>query len=214
MAKEIRFTSNYDDQSTDSGFQFEFKCNRCGAGYRSAFQTYAVGALSGVLNTAGNLLGGVLSSAANVTADVRSATWQKAHDDAFVKATEELSDKFIQCPKCNEWVCREQCWNVKKGLCKQCAPDMGVEMAAAQAQKSVEEIHAHAAMAEEDKKLGKDHWRAGVVASCPKCEKPLETNAQFCPSCGAKLHDDTACKKCNAKLQPGAKFCGECGEKC
>lgn len=56
-----------------------------------------------------------------------------------------------------QWVCRKGCWNDKKGLCKGCAPDLGVEMAAAQAQRSVEEIHAHARMAEEDKKLSEEN---------------------------------------------------------
>lgn len=44
--------------------------------------------------------------------------------------------------------------NNKKDLCKQCAPDLGVEMAKAQAERSVQEIHAHACMAEEEKRLG------------------------------------------------------------
>ena len=33
MAGEIEFTTNYSDLSTDNGFQFEFRCNRCGNGY-------------------------------------------------------------------------------------------------------------------------------------------------------------------------------------
>ncbi|HQG57600.1 MAG TPA: zinc ribbon domain-containing protein [Candidatus Dojkabacteria bacterium] len=213
MSEEIRFTNNYEDLSTDNGFQFEFKCDKCGAGYRSAFKPYVAGGVSQVLNTAGNIFGGILSHAASISEDVRSATWQKAHDQAFVEATKELSSKFIQCPRCNAWVCREKCWNVKKGLCKECSPDLGVEMAAAQSSRSVEEVWAHAAMAEEDKKLGAENWRAGVVGSCPECETPLATNAKFCPNCGQKLVDDSKCKKCGAKLQPGAKFCAECGEK-
>lgn len=212
MAEEIRFTSNYEDLSTENGFQFEFKCDKCGAGYRSEFKKFLAGGISQALDTASSLLGGIFSSASTVSDNVKSATWQKAHDDAFTDAIKELQNKFIQCPKCNGWVCREKCWNEKKGLCKQCSPDLGVEMAAAQSSRSVEEVWAHAAMAEEDKKLGKENWRAGVVGSCPNCEKPLATNAKFCPHCGAKLHDDSKCKKCGAKLQPNAKFCAECGE--
>ena len=26
------------------------------------------------------------------------------------------------------WVCRKSCWSTKRGLCKGCAPDLGVEM--------------------------------------------------------------------------------------
>jgi len=81
-------------------------------------------------------------------------------------------------------MCREERWNEKKGLCKQCAPDLGVEMAAAQADKSVEEVWAHAKMAEEDKHLTEADWREGITASCPSCGAPQATNARFCAHCG------------------------------
>ena len=65
------------------------------------------------------------------------------------EAAEQLRPDFIQCPRCQSWVCREKCWNKTKGLCKNCAPDIGVEMAAAQASRSVEEIWAHSKMAKQ-----------------------------------------------------------------
>jgi predicted amidophosphoribosyltransferase len=84
-------------------------------------------------------------------------------------------------------------------------------MAAAQSERSVEEIHRHAAMAEEDKKLSTENWRKTIKASCPKCEKPLATNAKFCPECGYQLKDANKCE-CGAKLEPDNKFCPECGK--
>ena len=96
---------------------------------------------------------------------------------------------------------------------KDCAPDLGVEMSVAQSSRSVEEVWAHAAMAEEDEKLGKEYWRETIRASCPQCNAPLATNAKFCPECGVKLKGTTHCAECGAKLQPGAKFCAECGTK-
>ena len=39
----IKFVRNYDDLSTDRGFQFEFYCDRCGTGYRTHFQASATG---------------------------------------------------------------------------------------------------------------------------------------------------------------------------
>ncbi|HSN67725.1 MAG TPA: zinc ribbon domain-containing protein, partial [Thermoanaerobaculia bacterium] len=33
----IRFTDNYDDLSTDRGYQFKFYCEKCGNGYMSSF---------------------------------------------------------------------------------------------------------------------------------------------------------------------------------
>ena len=212
MGEDIESISNYEDQSTERGFQFEFSCARCDTSYRTPFKAWAVGTASGLLDAASNLLGGVFDSAAEVGEEVRSAAWERAHDSAFAEAVREIKPKFVQCPRCSAWVCRKGCWNTKRGLCKECAPDLGVEMSAAQASRSVEEVWAHAAMAEEDKKLGKEHWRQTIRATCPNCEAPLAVNAKFCPECGAKLKDARHCTECGAKLTPGAKFCPECGE--
>lgn len=211
MSDSIEFVRNYSDHSTDKGYQFEFHCDRCGTGYRTRFKASVAGTVTGVLDAASSVFGGLFGTAADLGNRARSATWQKARDEAFEEAVRELKPQFIQCPRCSGWVCRKSCWNMKKGLCKQCAPDLGVEMAAAQASRSVEEVWAHAAMAEEDKKLGKEHWREGIRASCPKCEAPLATNAKFCPECGAQLKQAAHCAQCGARLTPNAKFCPECG---
>jgi membrane protease subunit (stomatin/prohibitin family) len=214
MSDKIQFTRNYSDHSTDRGFQFEFFCDRCGTGYRSQFIPYAAGTVSQALNTASGLFGGLFNSAANVSESVRSAGWQKARDDAFQKAAQEIQPDFIQCPRCSTWVCKKSCWNTQRGLCKNCAPDMGVEMAAAQASRTVEEIWAHSKVAEDDRAMLKDEsWRAGVRATCPNCNAPLEKNAKFCPECGAAIKADKFCTNCGVKLAVGAKFCAECGTK-
>ena len=210
----MKFISNYSDLSTDNGFQFEFPCSRCGTGFRTDFQESALGKVSGLVDMASSVFGGIFGTASTLTDQAKSAGYQKAHDDALNKAITEIKPSFIQCPRCNSWVCRDNCLNVKKGLCKNCAPDLGVEMAAAQASKSVEEVWSKAAMAEEDKKLDTASWREGITAMCPKCEKPLANNVKFCPSCGFNLKAKNLCSKCNAKLQPDAKFCAECGNQC
>lgn len=213
MADLIEFTHNYSDLSTDTGFQFEFNCDRCGSGYRTPFQASATGTITGVLNTASNIFGGILGSAADISEQVRSANWQSALDAAFTNAVKQIKPSFVQCPRCQSWVCRKSCWNEKRGLCKGCAPDLGVEMSAAQASRSVEEVWAHAAMSAEDKKLSEGNWRETIKATCPKCEAPLATNAKFCPNCGEPLKKEAHCTQCGALLQPNAKFCGECGAK-
>lgn len=214
MSEKIEFTTNYSDLSTDRGFQFEFNCDRCGTGYRTRFQPFAAGTVASALDTASSLFGGVFSRAAEVGEHVRSAAWQKAHDDAFVRATQELKPDFIQCPRCSAWVCRKSCWNVQRGLCKECAPDLGVEMAAAQASRTTEEIWAHSKVAEEDREMLKDEsWRAGVRATCPQCNAPLTGNVKFCPECGAAIQAEKFCTNCGAKLKAGVKFCPECGTK-
>ncbi len=210
----IEFTKNYSDLSTNQGFQFEFNCDRCGTGYRTRFQASTIGLVSGALDTANSLFGGILGQAANLSERARSATWEKAHDDAFEKAMEELKPDFVQCPRCSGWVCKKSCWNNQKGLCKNCAPDLGVEMAAAQSSRTVEEIWAHSQVAEEDRSMLKEeNWRAGVRATCPQCNAPLEKATKFCPECGAKIDPKKHCTECGAELAPNAKFCADCGHK-
>jgi hypothetical protein len=209
----LRFTRNYSDLSTNQGFQFEFFCDRCQNGFRTRFKPFAIGNVSSVLDTASSLFGGIFGQAANVGDRISSASHERAHDQAFVEAAEELKPSFVQCPRCQGWVCKDQCWNEKRGLCKNCAPDLGVEMSAAQASHSVEEIWAHARMADEDKKLSEEHWKETIRASCPGCGASLASNAKFCPECGANLKGGAFCKECGSKLEPGAKFCGECGTK-
>ncbi len=213
MADKIEFTRNYSDLSTSEGFQFEFYCDRCGTGYRTPFKASLTGKVTNVLDAAGSFFGGFLGRAADIGERVRSASWERAHDEAFVEAMEKLKPDFAQCPRCSSWVCRKSCWNTRRGLCKQCAPDLGVEMSAAQASRSVEEVWAHARMSQEDKKLSQENWAETIRAACPECEAPLAENAKFCPECGAKLKKAGKCKECGAKLPDRAKFCSECGTK-
>lgn len=214
MEERFEFVSNYSDLSTERGFQFEFFCDRCHNGFRTGFKASATGAISGALDAASSLFGGVFSSAADLGGRVHSAAWERAHDAAFKEAIAEIKKDFIQCPRCSSWICREKCWNTKKGLCKNCAPDYGVEASAAQASRTVEEIWAHSKMAQEDREmLTEKSWREGIRATCPNCEAPLAKNVKFCPECGAKIKPEAYCTGCGAKLEPGAKFCSDCGTK-
>lgn len=214
MSQKIEFTRNYSDLSTNQGFQFEFYCDRCGTGHRTRFQASALGTVSSALDAANGLFGGIFGRAADLGERARTAAWEKAHDDAFVDAMEQLKPDFVQCPRCSSWVCGKSCWNDGKGLCKNCAPDLGVEMAAAQASRTVEEVWAHSKVAEDDRAMLKEEsWRAGVRATCPSCNTSLAGNLKFCPECGTKIQSQAHCTECGAKLNAGAKFCGECGAK-
>lgn len=212
MSERIEFTRNYNDLSTNQGFQFEFNCDRCGTGYRTRFNAWTVGTVSGVMDTANSLFGGIFGKAADVTERVRTAAWEKAHDQAFMEAMEELKPDFLQCPMCSSWVCKKSCWNVRRGLCKNCAPDEGVEMSAAQAARTREKIWEAADVAAEDKPLTEaKSFEKKLSASCPSCQAPLPPNVKFCPECGEKVALESKCAKCGTKLMPGAKFCPECG---
>ena len=69
----IQFTRNYSDRSNDSGFQFEFHCDRCGNGHMSPFVTSKVGFASSLLKAAGSLFGGAASHAAHAGDHLKDA---------------------------------------------------------------------------------------------------------------------------------------------
>jgi len=209
--EEIEFSSNYRDHSTDTGFHFEFYCNRCNNGYRTSFQPWAARTVSGALNAASSLFGGVFNQAANAASHARSATWQKAKDSAFRESVTEIKPQFIQCPRCNRWVCRKRCWNEARGLCKDDAPDLATEISAQQSAMAVQKIRSE---------ITADAADAGVIgavgtekmqAACPNCGTAVEPNAKFCPNCGQKLDAQRHCTNCGAALSANSKFCGECG---
>ena len=211
---KIQFTRNYSDLSTNKGFQFEFFCDRCGTGYRTPFKPSALGTLTSALDAASSLFGGVFGRAADLGERARSAAWEQAHDSAFSEAMDDLKPDFVQCSRCSSWVCRKSCWNDDKGLCKQCAPDLGVEMAAAQSSRTVQEIWAHSQVAEDDRAMLKEkNWREGVRATCPQCQAPLKAKVQFCPECGGRIDAQKHCTNCGAAMKAGTKFCAECGTK-
>lgn len=209
--QEIEFTHNYSDHSTNQGFQFEFTCNRCGNGYRSSFQPWAVGAVSGALDAASSLFGGVFGQAANMGERVRSATWQQARDKAFIEAAQNIKPNFIQCPRCSSWVCRKSCWNQTRNLCKQCAPDLTVEISAQQSAKAMEKITTDITADSEDEALITKVGKNKILAVCPQCNAAITPGAKFCPECGAKLQEKKFCSECGAALTPTARFCPDCG---
>jgi len=211
MVEFIEFTRNYKDLSTDQGFQWEFNCQRCGNGYRSKFRPSATGLVSDALDVASGVLGGIFGTAAQVGDKVHSAAWERVHDDAFHHASQEVKPYFIQCPRCNEWICRQRCWNESRGLCLECAPDVAIETAAAQAGVITDQAVAAVRSREYDVKS----YVAGdaLRAACPQCGAALSSGAKFCAECGARLEQAHFCTECGAPIEAQAKFCPECGAK-
>jgi hypothetical protein len=205
----IRFTQNYDDLSTDRGFQFRFHCDRCGNGQMSSFQTSVIGVAGGLLHAAGNIFGGILGSAGNSAYEVQRAVGGKAHDDALATAVEEMRPHFRQCGRCGKWVCPDVCFNTKRGLCMECAPDLENEIAAAQAQAMKDQVWQKAG---ETDLISKVDIKKEVVAYCPECGAKAQ-GSKFCPECGKKLHAMNTCPKCSAECEAGTKFCPECGNR-
>src|SRR5579859_909199 len=115
MTDIIKFTNNFTDHSTDTGYQFEFHCDHCHDGVRSSFHPSALGTASTVLNAASSLFGGMFGIA-NAANSARSATWQREHDTALRSAMDEVKTFFTRCPRCTSYVCKS-CWNESAGLC-------------------------------------------------------------------------------------------------
>ena len=130
----IAFTRNYTDHSNDTGYQFEFHCDKCGNGYRSTFHASALGVGSKIAKGLGSLFGGSLWAAGQAGEYVKDGLRGAAWDKAFQVATEEIRPRFHQCTRCGHWVCPEVCWNEQRQLCESCAPDLAEEAAANQAQ--------------------------------------------------------------------------------
>jgi hypothetical protein len=205
----IQFVRNYDDLSTDKGYQFKFYCDRCGNGHLSGFQTSMVGTAGSLLRAAGDIFGGVFSSAGNSAYEIQRAVGGPAHDSAIKAAVEEAKPNFTQCVRCGHWVCNEVCWNTDRGLCTACAPKTETEIAAAQSEAQVEQIREKVRTIDQTKGLNLEQTR---TARCPKCQAET-AGGKFCPECGESLAPKDACGGCGAKLAPNAKFCPECGEK-
>ena len=208
------FTRNYRDHSNDTGYQFEFHCDKCGNGYRSSFQASALGVGAKLAKGLGSLFGGGKMWAAGVAADhmkdgLRGGAW----DTAFAEAIAEIKPKFRQCTRCGQWVCPEVCWNEARQLCEGCAPDLGEEAAAAQARVAADQIQDKMRSAD---LVGDVDVTAPMVGACQHCQARLAPGAKFCASCGKPVTQSAGqankfCSGCGTKLEGGAKFCASCG---
>ena len=123
------FTSNYQDLSTNQGYQFEFRCDVCGSGYRSEYQKNLLGVGGSILGGASSILGGRFWGAASAANTAQDITDRDARDKALQKASNEIMPLFHRCVRCNNWV-DETCFNKARGLCVNCAPNLAAEMEA------------------------------------------------------------------------------------
>jgi Double zinc ribbon len=210
----VAFTRNYTDHSNDTGYQFEFHCDKCGNGFRSTFDSNTLGVGAKLAKGLGSLFGGGKLWAAGQAGEymkdgLRGSQW----DAAFQKAIEELKPKFHQCTRCGHWVCPDVCWNEARQLCEGCAPDLAEEASAAQAHIAAEQVAEK--MRKVDQTEGFDP-RAQMTSQCPSCKARLAAGAKFCASCGKPVGGPVAAQKqfctgCGTQLAAGAKFCSGCG---
>ncbi len=199
------FNSNYTDLSDENGYQFEFRCDICGSGYRSEFTRSNLGVAGNLLGGASNLLGGIFGSARNVADTAREITDRGARDEALKKASQELQAHFTRCPRNNLWV-DETCWNEERGLCINCAPKLASEMEATRAEVELQQMRER--MQAQTVFSGDTATRTTV---CTNCGKPVGSE-KFCSNCGTPV-GLAKCPTCGGDLAPGARFCGSCGTK-
>jgi len=205
----VEFTGNYQDLSTDKGYQFKFFCEKCNNGYMSTFKTSALGVAASVASAAGSLFGGIFGGASRGAYEIQRVVGGPAHDAALKEAVAEIKPLFVQCTRCGKWVCGQNCFNKKMGLCEWCAPDLDEEMAAAQAEAARDQVHEKARSVD----WLKDRDIATVSgAVCPKCSAKTQ-GGKFCGECGATLATKKTCGKCGTQVEGGPKFCPECGGK-
>ena len=214
------FTRNYNDNSTEAGFQFIFNCDICNDGYRSSFiesTTAGKGKLLRGLGAGASIVGGLVggrghnlgysadraSSVLSERFENRSPEWMKEHDVAFEHAQNEAMQHFHRCPNCTQYAC-DACWNEDAGLCTKCAPRQEVYVAQAHAaamKRNIDEAGQNATV-----------WQGSIESKttiCPACGKPAGTG-KFCNNCGASM-DMNECPKCGAKNALTVKFCNNCG---
>lgn len=212
------FTDNFADNSTEAGFQFTFFCDICSEGYKTKFiesKSYKKASffrgLGEAVSTVASFLGqdsvgNTVERGSDIISERfegMSPEWHKEHEAAFELAQNEAKGHFHRCPKCTRWVC-ENDWNEREGLCIECAPRESVEVAAARAEKMVEDIKEKAS--ETEVFTGKIESKQTL---CPRCGKPA-SGGKFCNNCGAPL-SLLECPKCKSKNPSGSRFCSECG---
>lgn len=214
------FTRNYDDDSTEAGFQFTFYCDLCGNGFKSNFiesTTYnqakrseglgrGASALGSLFGGALNDLGWAVERGSDVISDRlngQSPQWRREYEVAFNQAQEEVKSHFRKCQSCQKWVCID-CFNEEEGLCVECAPRESTYVAKARADAMKRNIDDAAETA--TVWTGKIESRTTI---CPKCGQPAG-NGKFCSGCGAPL-GLKKCSNCGAEVALGIKFCSNCG---
>jgi hypothetical protein len=232
MGPLIPFTSNYADVSTYEGYQFEFHCQRCGNGYRSAFRHSVTGFGGRIAALGGGLLGGEIGAKVQEVGLLaqwdRSSTRGSTNDKRLLEASEDVAGHFVQCRGCAEWVCRDVCWDGRAACCTRCVPAQGLGSAQAGIgatppaygrQPGYGPTSGYGAgptggygppqpgYGPPRVSLRHPGRPSAPAACCPSCG--ATATGRFCAQCGNPLAPP-ACGGCGAPSQ-GTPFCPQCG---
>jgi hypothetical protein len=200
----VRFTKNYRDRSTDSGYQFEFFCDRgygswfpnwlsyhfpeaCSYSYVSSLQSFPLGVANKVKEATSWLSARFpqISPAGDAVNNIHKEAWESA----FANAVLEAKRHFRECTSCNKWVCVHSCFNQTTGTCKTCSA-LGI--------------------------LSRPKPNNGAENSfvvCKQCGSTSEPG-KFCDTCGKSMTLEIFCGNCGKKIEADRrfKFCPHCGD--
>lgn len=195
------FTRRYVDRSKNTGFQFEFFCDRCNKGHLTPFRIHALGVVTSIWDaTDWKKEKEKDFDFDTLKKDVSKLFLKgKAWIEAYTNAVEEAQKYFKHCARCLKWVCPKECFNPRANLCQGCVPLTEAEKAALQA--------------EERRKTSKAAEPADAPRVCPHCGKSNPV-ATFCADCGKKVVQDIFCSSCGAKwsTEKKMKYCPRCGD--
>ena len=186
--------TNYEDLSTEKGFQFRFYCELCTAGFTSRFTPLRRAASVGAGDT-----GEWHSEAAMPDPG--------AHAVALKRAVGEMERHLRYCKGCEQWVCVRACWNAEEKLCKECAPIPEAEVVREMGEPGQEDPGAEGAA-----RAGGKRESGPRLVECLNCGAMVEDRL-FCSECGESLRGANVCPECDADIAAGAKFCSVCGAK-
>lgn len=196
------FTRRYVDRSKNTGFQFEFFCDRCNKGHLTPFRIHALGVVTSIWDaTDWKKEKEKEFDFDTLKKDVSKLFLKgKAWIEAYTNAVEEAQKYFKHCARCLKWVCPKECFNSRANLCQGCAPLTEAEKAALQAE-------------ERRKSSSKTAEPADAPRICPHCGKSNQV-ATFCADCGKKVVQDIFCSSCGAKwsTEKKMKYCPRCGD--
>jgi membrane protease subunit (stomatin/prohibitin family) len=190
---------NFEDLSTEKGFQFRFFCDTCSEGFTSRFVALRRAAPVEVGGRGGRKAGGgSVEDAVFVPAEADEG----AYAAALKKAAAEMERHLRFCKDCGQWVCVKSCWNAEQKLCKDCAQEES-EDGPPQWEETEEQTPAQ----REEKRE-----RGPRLVECLNCGRMVEDRS-FCSECGESLRGANVCPECDADVAAGAKFCPVCGAK-
>jgi len=216
----------YQDHS-DQGqgyFQFSFHCPECDYSVMTSTQRSSVATKTRIMDLGVGLIGGFWGRAAEQGEQMFGSQWEKEHDQALIKAWDEIKKDFRYCGQCKRTVCF-RCWNPQINMCNNCAPDLKADAVHFQ----------HGLNVEEQRNQIQQNYQApkfntGAVASAvtsdmmmpPQGRPAAQGTPQSPPQAPSAASiagfstpgypSQVACPSCNQPGLPG-KFCQNCGTK-